>query len=166
MSPGRSGYGQVQVLTTSRLSTAARRRFVGDSERPVSLTASSMALSISWRGSMASSTFFDWLMKSPTPITTGVEEGMVIFDSVRSCVLWAGWRKWIRVFVSGNRFFGGRRSRTMPKTESEVCVLLGSRLLGEVIAEMVYCLADAYMGCDWLVVASALPSCHHLTIVL
>ena len=115
---------------------------------------------------MASSTFFDRLMKSPTPITTGVEEGMVIFDSVRSCVLWAGWRKGIHVFVSGNRFFGGRRSRTMPKTKSEVCVLLGSRLLGEVIDEMAYCLADAYMGCDWLVVASALPSCHHLTIVL
>lgn len=65
------------------------------------------------------------------------------------------------MFVSSNRFFGGPRSHTMSKIKSAVCVLLGSRLLGEVIAEMVYCLADAYMGCDWLVVASALPSCHH-----
>jgi hypothetical protein len=35
--------------------------------------ASSMALIISCRGSTASSTRFDRLMKSPTPITIGVE---------------------------------------------------------------------------------------------
>jgi hypothetical protein len=168
MRPGRSGYGQVQVLTTSRLSTAARRWLDEDSDKPVSLTASSMALSISWRGSTASSTFFDRLMKSPTPITTGVEEDMVItlLGSLFAYLL--NGRKFVFSYLSP-----GRDGRLVvvylllygTNVRSVFCVMVDLRALRKDIPEVVYCLADAYMGCDWFVFASALLSCNHLMIV-
>jgi hypothetical protein len=69
--PGRSGYGHVQVLTTSMLSIAAWSSDVDDEE--ASLIASCMASSINVAGSLASAMAVERFLMSPTPIMTGTK---------------------------------------------------------------------------------------------
>jgi hypothetical protein len=74
--PGKSGYGQVHVLTTSMLSILDWRL---DAEfAAASLIANWIASSINVKGSLASATVVERFLMSPTPIITGVSAGMIL----------------------------------------------------------------------------------------